>query len=193
MALAAMLWAVSARCEPCFKFYVGRWARRGQDRTLRIPRCRLHNGRVRRRDVRLEGLQGVQRPLRTANRHRRGRSQAAVPNNALRHHGFCTSSAARRERRIRHVKSNCVLVLPRFSRLPRAARRGGPFRLALQQFAVPGVCAAVYALACAACRLRHQRLQRRTCAHRSAADFHRGISAFGQILVVNPANLAGGI
>ena len=61
-ALAAMLWAVSARCEPCFKFYVGRWARRGQDRTLRIPRCRLHNGRVRRRDVRLEGLQGVQRP-----------------------------------------------------------------------------------------------------------------------------------
>ena len=23
-ALAAMLWAVSARCEPCFKFYVGR-------------------------------------------------------------------------------------------------------------------------------------------------------------------------
>jgi hypothetical protein len=62
MALAAMLWAVSARCEPCFKFYVGRWARHGQDRTLRIPRCRLHNGRVRRRDVCLEGLQGIQRP-----------------------------------------------------------------------------------------------------------------------------------
>ena len=48
----------------------------------------------------------------------------AVPNNAWRHHGFCTSSAARRERRIRHVKSNGVPVLPRFSRLPRAARRG---------------------------------------------------------------------
>lgn len=28
-ALAAMLWSISARCEPCFKYYVGEAKRRG--------------------------------------------------------------------------------------------------------------------------------------------------------------------
>ena len=58
-----MLWAVSARCEPCFKFYVQQAVRLGAAKTdlgefLAVASTM---GRVRRRDVGLEGLQGVQR------------------------------------------------------------------------------------------------------------------------------------
>lgn len=92
----------------------------------------------------------------------------------------CTSAAHR------------ILAIPRG---PRTSASGvkKPLSMDLPSFAVPGVCTAVCPLACAGCCCRRPSLQRGTHAGGPAADLDRGLSGFGQVLVVNLANLAGGI
>jgi alkylhydroperoxidase/carboxymuconolactone decarboxylase family protein YurZ len=61
-ALAAALWGISARCEPCLKFYILKAKELGaSDQEIGEFGDRVRDGRLRRRNVGAESLPGSQR------------------------------------------------------------------------------------------------------------------------------------